>query len=122
MSSTEESSGYLYRCAEGAESFSITVTKPSRAEFVRKPVFLAFGTFNRTRNRLQGQEICCRVVSHEGTDSRIRPGLAQGIRIYLIHNEITVPLNGMPANLRQRCWSHCDTPPTHSPLLQCCWP
>src|SRR5882757_9900955 len=32
MSSTGKSSGYLYRCAEGAESFSVTLTKPSQAE------------------------------------------------------------------------------------------
>src|SRR6266404_9331924 len=32
MSSTGKSSGYLYRCSEGAESFSVTLARPVRAE------------------------------------------------------------------------------------------
>src|SRR5947199_6591114 len=36
MSSKGKSSGYLYRCSEGAESFSVRLAKPGRAEVREK--------------------------------------------------------------------------------------
>jgi hypothetical protein len=77
MSSKGKSSGYLYRCSEGAESFSVRLAKPGRAEVREKSgCYWPSERFNLQGNEVGVKELFVglpcpgRTQNHSGHDSK----------------------------------------------------
>ena len=80
MSSKGKSSGYLYRCSEGAESFSVRLAKPGRAEVREKSGVTGLRnalTYKETKWASRNYLCVCRVLAEGrtilGTDAKSEP-------------------------------------------------